>query len=87
MKSLNRFVASLSLTLVLGFSAVAGEMNSPPCPAPDPGEMSSPPCSTAQETSDDPTSGQTGTLDASAVTQYVVVDTTIDFVENVLSLF
>jgi len=87
MKSLNRFVASLSLTLVLGLSAVAGEMSAPPCPTPDPGEMSSPPCSGAQSTSDDPTLGQAGTLDASAVTQYVVVDTAIDFVGNVLSLF
>jgi len=87
MKSLNKFVASLSLTLVLGLSAVAGEMNAPPCPAPDPGEMSAPPCSNAQETPDDPTSGLTGTLDATSGTQYVIADTTIDFVGNVLSLF
>lgn len=87
MKSLNRFVASMSLTLVLGLSAIAGEMSAPPCPAPDPGEMSSPPCSTAQETSDDSTPGQIGTLNASTEIQYVVADTAIDFVESVLSLF
>jgi hypothetical protein len=88
MKSLNRFVASMSLTLVLGLSAVAGEVQSPPCPSPDPGEMSAPPCSTAQETSDDPTPGQTSTPpNGSLVTEYVVADTAIDFVESVLSLF
>ena len=88
MKSLNRLAVSMSLMLVLGLSAVAGEAQSPPCPPPDPGEMSAPPCSTAQLTSDDPTPGQTSTPPSSnAVTEYVVVDTAIDFVESVLSLF
>ena len=88
MKSLNRLAASLSLMLVLGLSAIAGEVQSPPCPPPDPGEMSAPPCSTAQLTSDDPTPGQTDTPpSASAVTEYVVAGAAIDFVESVLSLF
>lgn len=88
MKSLTRLAASIALTLVLGLSAVAGEVQSPPCPSPDPGEMSAPPCSTAQQTSDDPTPAQTSTPpSASAVTECVVTDTAIDFVESILSLF
>ena len=75
MKSLNRLAASMSLMLVVGLSAVAGEVHAPPC-------------STAQLTSDDPTPGQTDTPpSASAMTEYVVADVAIDFVESVLSLF
>ena len=88
MKNPKRLGASIALTLFLGLSTIAGEVHSPPCPPPDPGELQTPPCSTAQLTSDDPTSGQTSTpSSASAMTEYVVVDTAIDFVESVLSLF
>jgi len=87
MKTLKSLALVITLTLTITLSVFAGEVSSPPCPTPDPGEMNAPPCSGTQLTSDDPTLGQTGTLGATAVTQYVVVDTTIGFVENVLSLF
>jgi hypothetical protein len=86
--NLKRFCLAVSFALTLAVVSFAGEMSSPPCPPPDPGEMQSPPCSTAQLTSDDPTPGQTLTPPkGSAVTEYVIADTAIDFVESVLSLF
>ena len=88
MKNIRRLGLTITLTLVFASSGLAGEVSSPPCSPPDPGEMQAPPCSTAQLTSDDPTPGQTSTPPSSnAVTEYVVVDTAIDFVESVLSLF
>jgi hypothetical protein len=85
--NLKRFCLAVSLALTLAGVSLAGEMSTPPCPAPDPGEMQSPPCSSAQETSDDPTPGQTSTPpNGSLVTEYVVAYTAIDFVESVLSL-
>ncbi len=88
MNKLKRLCLIIGLTLVLAAAAFAGETQTPPCAPPDPGETSTPPCSTAQLTSDDPTPGQTLTPpNGSAVTEYVVADTAIDFVESVLSLF
>ena len=81
MKNASRLGASILLLLMVGLPAIAD------CSV-DPGILSTPPCSTAQLTSDDPTPGQTSTPPSSnAVTEYVVVDTAIDFVESVLSLF
>ena len=85
MNTLKRPCLVIGFTLALGASVFA---QAPPCPPPDPGEMNSPPCSTAQLTSDDPAPGQTSTPpNTSAVTEYVVVDAAIDFVESILSLF
>ena len=79
---------TIVLTLAFASSLLANEVSSPPCPPPDPGEMQAPPCSTTQLASDDPTPGQTSTPpNASVVTEYVIADTAIDFVESVLSLF
>jgi hypothetical protein len=51
-------IASFCLILVLAASALAGEIQSPPCSPPDLGEIQSPPCSTAQLTTDDPTNAE-----------------------------
>jgi hypothetical protein len=88
MNNVKRLCLIISMTLVLAASAFAGETQSPPCAPPDPGEVHAPPCEAAQLTSNDPTLGQTSTPpSASAVTEYVVADTAIDFVESILSLF
>ena len=85
MNSLKRLCLVIGFTLALAASVFA---QAPPCPPPDPGEMQTPPCSSAQLTSDDPAPGQTSTPpNTSAVTEYVVVDAAIDFVESILSLF
>src|SRR6266550_3427498 len=52
MKNLKRLGVALALTLVLGVSTFAGEMNSPPCVPPDPGETHTPPCAAAQPSPD-----------------------------------
>ncbi|MFN2576340.1 MAG: hypothetical protein ABR607_01470 [Pyrinomonadaceae bacterium] len=73
------------LCLVIGLSlglAVSVFAQAPTC---TPGEVHSPPCEAIQLTSDDPAPPQTST--SSAVTEYVVADAAIDFVESVLSLF
>ena len=85
MNSLKRLCLVIGFTLAFAASVFA---QAPPCPPPDPGEVQSPPCSTAQLSSDDPAPGQTSTPpNTSAVTEYVVVDAAIDFVESILSLF
>ncbi len=87
MKRLKRMTMCVLVTLVVGLSALAGEVSSPPCPPPDPGEMSAPPCSATQLTSDDPVQGQT-TDSTSVVTETVLTDTAIDLaVGSILSLF
>ena len=84
MKHLKSLCLAIALTLMVGLSALADDPQPSPC---DPGETHTPPCSTAQLTSDDPTPGQTSTPpNASAVTEYVVADAAIDFVQSVLSL-
>ena len=86
--NLRKLALALALTVSVGLSASAGEMAAPLCPTPDPGEMNSPPCSNAPLTSDDPTAGQTSTPpNGGVLTEYVVADTAIDFVESILSLF
>ena len=47
MKNLKNFGASIVLTLSLSASGLAGIMDTPPCPPPDPGIMQGPPCSAA----------------------------------------
>ena len=44
MKNLKRLSAAVVLTLLLGLSALGGEILTPPCPAPEPGEILTPPC-------------------------------------------
>lgn len=83
MNNLKRLCLVIGLTLALAASALGDDPQPSPC---NPGEVHSPPCSTAQSSSDDPTPGQTSTP-PSVVTEYVIADTAIDFVESVLSLF
>jgi len=47
MQNLKRLGAAVLLTFMLGLSALAGEMNAPPCAPPEPGIMGTPPCSAA----------------------------------------
>ena len=89
MKRLKRMTMCVLVTLVVGLSALAGEVSSPPCPPPDPGEMSAPPCPGTQLTTDDPVQGQTQTTaTTTAVTETIITDTAIDLaIGSILSLF
>jgi hypothetical protein len=52
MKNFRRFSAAILLAAAFSVPALAGEMNSPPCP--NPGETNSPPCTAPGETSGPP---------------------------------
>ena len=55
MKNLKRLSAVFTLTLALGVSAFAGEMQTPPCAPPAPGIMETPPCAGQAMPAADPT--------------------------------
>ena len=81
MKNLKRLVATVLLTCVLGLSAFAGEMNSPPCAPPEPGETHGPPCSGGQMSGD--ASGIVSTPPASD-SGYLVAEAAITLFESLL---
>ena len=83
MNNLKRLVVSLSLISVLAATAVAGEIQSPPCA---PGEMQSPPCSSTQLATEDSTvSGQTDTPTAADTLDLTSV--AVDALSALLVLF
>jgi len=81
MKSLKAYAVAIALTLVIGFSALAGETQTPPC-APQPGETETPPCSNAPMTSD--ATGQTETPPADGAEATTLA---MDLVQSMLSIF
>jgi hypothetical protein len=76
MSNPKRLVVTLCLMSVLSVTALAGEIQSPPCSPPDPGEIQSPPCSTAQLTTDDPTN--TGETEPLPAPDTVVITSIVD---------
>ena len=85
MKNLKRLSAAVVLTFVLGLSAFAGEVNTPPCAPPDPGIMETPPYSAAPLSPDDSAApDQTDTPPASDTVDIVSV---VDAAMNLLLLF
>ena len=66
MNSLKRLGVAIALTFVLGLSAFAGDVETPPCAPPAPGIISTPPCSSTQVAPNDPAApGQPDTPPAS----------------------
>jgi len=86
MKNLKRLCAAIALTLAIALSALAGEIQSPPCAPPDPGEIQSPPCSVTQDLSDDGTAQNQGTATVTS-DDLSVTTVTVDLLQTVLSLF
>lgn len=84
MNSLKRLSATVALTFVLGVSAFAGEILTPPCAAPDPGEILTPPCA-AQMPADD--SAFPGEVNAPPASNTVDVLSVVDAAMNLLLLF
>ncbi len=86
MKNLKRLCVAMALTLTIALSALAGEIQSPPCAPPDPGEIQSPPCSVTQNLSDDGTAQNLGTTTVTS-DDLSVTTVTVDLLQTVLSLF
>jgi len=62
MTKLKGLGATLGVISILTVSALAGEMQGPPCPPSEPGETHGPPCATAQLATEDRTNpGQMST--------------------------
>ncbi|MDX6446111.1 MAG: hypothetical protein QOH71_3185 [Blastocatellia bacterium] len=85
MKNLKRLGVALALTFVLGVSAFAGEVNSPPCATPDPGEISTPPCAAAQMSPD--ASFAPGEVNAPPASNTVDILSVVDAAMNLLLFF
>lgn len=86
MSNPKRPIITLCLMSVLTVTALAGEMQTPPCSPPDPGEIQSPPCATAQLATDAPTNpGETPTP---ATAEEVMISTIADAaIRALLSVF
>ncbi len=81
MTNLKRLVAAVVLTSVLGPSAFAGDMNSPPCAPPEPGDTQTPPCTGGQMAGD--SSGIVSTPPASD-SEYLVAEEAVTLFESLL---
>jgi hypothetical protein len=85
MKNLKRLGAALVLTFVLGLSAFAGEVETPPCAPPDPGILDTPPCAAVPLSPGNSTApGQLETPPASNTADILAV---VDAAMNLLLFF
>ena len=85
MKNLKRLGVAIALTLVLGVSTFAGEMNSPPCSPPEPGETHGPPCAAAPLSSDDLVAS--GEVETPPASDTVIIVSVVDAALNLLLIF
>lgn len=82
MNSMKRLFSVISLTIVLSVTALAGEMNAPPCP--NPGEMNAPPCTDNQWLSDEPVDQNAASSDT---VETLTIVTAISAIENLLTIY
>ena len=83
MQDLKRLGAAVVLTLMLGLSAAAGEMNAPPCAPPAPGIIDTPPCSAAPGQTETPPSASMDPGETSAPpAEYAFTQLAITLLEN-----
>lgn len=87
MKNLRRLGAATVLTFVLTLSALAGEVETPPCAPPIPGEVETPPCVAHTALDDSVTRAETLSPASNTGSESSVADTAIDILQSVLSLF
>jgi hypothetical protein len=86
--NLRRLGAVIALASVLAVSTFGGEMNTPPCPPPDPGEMNTPPCTSTQITPDDSFApGEMNAPPATADDVVTISETAMSFLLSALPLF
>ena len=82
MNNMKRLLSVISLTIVLAGTALAGELNSPPCP--NPGEINSPPCTDNQLLSDEPVDQNAASSDT---VETLTIETAISAIENLLTIY
>jgi hypothetical protein len=82
MNSLKKLSGAIALTFVLGLSAFAGEVETPPCA---PGETDTPPCATAPLSSD--ASFAPGEVNAPPASNTVDILSVVDAAMNLLLFF
>ena len=82
MNSMKRLFFAISLTIVLAGSALAGEVNSPPCP--NPGEVNSPPCTDNQLLSDEPVDQNAASSDT---VETLIIVSAISAIEDLLTIY
>ena len=82
MSHLKRLGLVISLAVILGGTAIAGETNGPPCA--NPGETNGPPCSPSPFISDE--TSETS-LTVSGELETIVVEATLNAIESLLTLF
>src|SRR6185295_1566543 len=81
MSHLKRLGLVISLAVILGGTAIAGETNGPPCA--NPGETNGPPCSPSPFISDE--TSETS-LTVSGELETIVVEATLNAIESLLTL-
>jgi len=82
MSHLKRLGLAISLAVILGGTAIAGETNGPPCA--NPGETNGPPCSPSPFISDETSDTS---LTVSGELETIVVEATLNAIESLLTLF
>ena len=82
MSSMKRLFSVISLIIVLAGTALAGEINSPPCP--NPGEINSPPCTDNQLLSDEPVDQNAASSDT---VETLTIVTAISAIESLLTIY
>jgi hypothetical protein len=83
MKTLRKLSSVIVLTLVLGLPGFAGQVETPPCPMPEPGQVETPPC---QGTAPDDMSGLSNSPTAMAANS-TLTEIATDALESMLSIF
>ena len=89
MKNLRRLGAAVILTLALALSAFGGQIETPPCAAPEPGQIETPPCSIAPGDMNAPGATAPGDLATATVanTDTSFTELATDVFLNFLSLY
>jgi hypothetical protein len=89
MKDLRKLGAAVALTCVLGVTAFAGQLETPPCAPPEPGQLETPPCAVVQTTPDESGAArQIGTQPVSnAADVYSLAEVALNVWQSALSLF
>ena len=82
MKNVKSLFLAMTLSIVVTGTALAGEVNAPPCP--NPGEVNAPPCTDNQLLSDEPVDQNAA---SSSTVETLTIVTAISAIENLLTIY